>query len=58
MDAPQVFALGAVGGGLVSLALQITALFVGRGSRRSVFVRAANGSAALALVLAAVVLFL
>ena len=58
MDTPQVFALGAVGAGLVSLALQITALFVDHRGRRRLLVHAANGSVVVALALAAIVLFL
>ncbi|WCT06094.1 hypothetical protein [Rhodococcus qingshengii] len=58
MDAPQWFALGAVGTGLVSLALQIAVLFVDRDGGGRLLIRAANSAAALALLLAAVVLFL
>nr|WP_274703817.1 hypothetical protein [Rhodococcus qingshengii] len=40
MDTPHWFALGAVGTGLVSLALQIAVLFVDRDGRGSLFVSA------------------
>lgn len=58
MDTPQWFALGAVGTGLVSLALQIAVLFVDRDGRGSLFVRVAHGSAAVAVALSVLVLFL
>lgn len=58
MDAPQVFALGAVGAGLLSLALQITVLFVDHGGGRRLLVRVAYAAAVLALAVSAGVLFL
>ncbi|ATI30770.1 MULTISPECIES: hypothetical protein [Rhodococcus] len=52
MDARQLFALGALGTGMLSLALQLTALCLGAEDvERYVFVRAANATAVLSLAL-------
>jgi len=52
MDARQLFALGALGTGMLSLALQLTALCLGaEDAERYVFVRAANATAVLSLAL-------
>ncbi|MFC8935625.1 hypothetical protein ACIGKR_31010 [Rhodococcus qingshengii] len=58
MATPQLLALGTVCIGLLSLALQIIALFVDRGRGRQLLMHAANGSVVVALALSAVVLFL
>ena len=58
MDTPQAFALGAVGAGLVSLAMQIVASLIGRDDQRRLLIRVAVFAAVLALALSAAVLLL
>lgn len=52
MDARQLFTSGALGTGMLSLALQVTVLCLGAEDvERYVFVRAANATAVLSLAL-------
>ncbi|MCJ0949693.1 hypothetical protein F6X56_31470 [Rhodococcus erythropolis] len=52
MDSRQLFALGALGTGMLSLALQLTPLCLGtENAEQYVFVRAANATAVLTLAL-------